>query len=270
MSEGLYGWDFPPDISTHGYAIDRLIDFLHVFMVILFVGWGIYFIYCLIKFRQSARPRANYESVKTKLPKFIEVGVVLFEVFLLVGLSFPVWSKLKHDFPDEKDATVVRIAAQQFVWNIHYPGRDNVFGRTLPSLVAPDNPMGLDPEDRAGRDDIVTVNQFHFPVNKPVIVHLSSFDVIHSFFIPVLRIKQDAVPGMTIPVWFEATQTGQFEIACAQLCGNGHTRMRGFVSVDTAADYETWMKEQESYLVPEEAAAETEEAAPTEEMEGTP
>jgi len=248
MDPVKYGWGLPPDISTHGAAIDNLIIVLHIFMIALFTGWGIYLLYCLIRFRQRAGSTANYESAKSKFPKYLEIGVVLFEAFLLIGLSFPVWSKLKTDFPKSADSTEVRIVAQQFACNIHYPGRDGKFGPTRPELVSNDNPVGVDRKSPAGRDDIISVNQFHFPVNKPVIVHLSSLDVIHSFAIPVLRIKQDAIPGMNIPVWFEATKTGQFDIQCAQLCGLGHSRMRGFVTVATEEQFAAWLQEQESYL----------------------
>lgn len=252
MEEVTYGWGMPPDISTHGGAIDNLIWALHLFMIVLFVGWGIYLLYCLIRFRQRPGHKASYQSSESKFPKYIEIGVVLFEAFLLVGLSFPVWSKLKTDFPQENEATVIRVVAQQFAWNIHYPGRDGQFGPTKAELVANDNPVGVDREDVAGRDDIVTINQMHFPVNKPVIVHLSSFDVIHSFSIPVLRIKQDAIPGLNIPMWFEATKSGQFDIQCAQLCGLGHSRMRGFVTIESEKDFQAWLTEQEEYLDLEE------------------
>jgi len=252
MTEVKYGWWLPPDISTHGAAIDNLIVVTHVFMIALFVGWGIYLLYCLVRFRQRKGHKANYESAHSKFPKFIEIGIVVFEVFLLVGLSFPVWNKLKLEFPEASQATVVRIIAQQFAWNIHYPGRDGKFGPTNPKFISGDNPIGVDRSNPAGRDDIISVNQFHFPVNKPVIVHLSSIDVIHSFSIPVLRIKQDVIPGLNIPVWFEATQTGQFDIQCAQLCGLGHSRMRGFVNVETEDKFQAWLEEEESYLNLEE------------------
>ncbi len=254
MTEAKYGWGLPPDISTHGAAIDNLIIVLHVFMVALFVGWGIYLLYCLVRFRQRQGHKASYESAHSKFPKYLEVGVVLFEVFLLVGLSFPVWSKLKTDFPEENKATVVRVVAQQFAWNIHYPGLDGKFGPTKVELITGDNPIGVDRKDPAGRDDIISVNQFHFPVNKPVIVHLSTIDVIHSFSVPVLRVKQDAIPGLDIPMWFEATQTGQFDIQCAQLCGLGHSRMRGFVVIEEDEKYQAWLKEETSYLNLEEPA----------------
>ena len=250
MQNAVYGWGFPPNISTYGAEIDRLIVVIHWFMAALFAGWAVYLIYCLVRFRRRPGHAARYESAHSRFPKLVEAGVVLFEVFLLVGLSFPIWSKYKNDFPPEDQSVVVRVVAQQFVWNIHYPGRDRRFGKTAPDLVSDGNPLGLDDSDPAAKDDIVTVNQLHFPVGKPVIVRISSKDVIHSFSIPVLRVKQDAIPGMTSSVWFEAKQTGNFEIACAQLCGVGHTLMRGFVTVDTPEQFDAWIAEQEAALLP--------------------
>lgn len=250
MENVTYGWGFPPNLSTYGADIDKLINVVHWFMAILFVGWGIFFVYCLIRFRKRAGHAASYESSHSKAPKFLEIGIAIFEAFLLIGLSYPVWSKIRTEFPPVNEALTIRVVAQQFVWNIHYPGRDGQFGKTNPKLTSDSNPLGLDSQDPAARDDIFTVNQLHFPVHKPVIVHLSSKDVIHSFAIPVLRVKQDVIPGLSIPVWFQANQTGQYEIACAQLCGVGHTLMRGFVTIDTPEQYAAWMTEQESYLTP--------------------
>jgi len=164
-------------------------------------------------------------------------------VFLLFGLSTPVWFKYKGRPASEKDAVVVQLVAEQFAWNFHYAGKDGKFGKSSAATMSGDNPLGLDPDDPAGKDDITTVNQFHVPVNKDVIVELSSKDVIHSFNIPVLRVKQDAIPGTRIPVWFRATQPGHFELACAQLCGLGHYRMRADVLIDNPEDYAKWEKE---------------------------
>ncbi|HSA58154.1 MAG TPA: cytochrome c oxidase subunit II [bacterium] len=249
-SPSIYGWWLPPDVSAHGAIIDQIILIMHVFMVALFVGWGLFFVYCLVRFRQRPGHKARHEIPHSKLPKFLEIGVVIFEAFILVGLSYPAWSKLRTAFPPRESATNIRIVAQQFGWNIHYPGKDGVFGRTDPKLVSDSNTIGLDLNDPNAKDDITTLGQLHFPVDKPVIANLTSKDVIHSLFIPVLRVKHDAIPGMNVPIWWEAKQTGQFEIACAQLCGNGHTTMRGFVSIDTPEEYAAWMAEKEKELEP--------------------
>jgi cytochrome c oxidase subunit 2 len=246
MGETAYGWWLPINISTHGGGIDRILDALHWFMGLLFVGWGVFFIYCLIRFRRRANPKAQYELVHARASKYVEIAVVIIEAILLVGFSMPVWAHFKHEFPAEKDALVVRVVAEQFAWNVHYPGKDGQFGRTAPQFISSSNLLGLDPDDPDGRDDINAVNQLHFPVNKPVIVRLSTKDVIHSFKIPVMRLTQDAIPGTEVKIWFEASRTGQFDLACAQLCGLGHYRMRGAVSVDTPEAFARWMEERQS------------------------
>jgi cytochrome c oxidase subunit 2 len=246
MGETAYGWWLPINISTHGGGIDRILDMLHWFMGLLFVGWGVFFIYCLIRFRQRANPKAQYQLIHARASKYIEIAVVIVEAILLVGFSMPVWAHFKSEFPAERDALVVRVVAEQFAWNVHYPGKDGKFGRTAPRFISSSNLLGLDPDDPDGKDDINAVNQLHFPVNKPVIVHLSTKDVIHSFKIPVMRITQDAIPGTEIKIWFEANKTGQFDLACAQLCGLGHYRMRGAVSVDTPEAFAKWMEERQS------------------------
>lgn len=246
MVKEEYGWWLPINVATHGGGVDQIIGVLHWFMGLLFVGWGVFFIYCLIRFRRRAGHTAVYQPVHARASKYIEIGVIVFEAILLVGFSIPVWARFKTDFPAEKDALVVRVVAEQFAWNVHYPGKDGKFGRTSPQFISSSNLLGLDPDDPDGRDDINAVNQLHFPVNKPVIVRLTSKDVIHSFKIPVMRLTQDVIPGTEIKIWFMADKTGQFDLACAQLCGLGHYRMRGAVSVDTPEGFAKWMEERQS------------------------
>jgi cytochrome c oxidase subunit 2 len=139
---------------------------------------------------------------------------------------------------------IVRVTGHQFAWEVQYPGADGKFGRTDPKLVSAENLIGLDRKDPDAKDDIVTSNQLNLPENRPVLVHLSSQDVIHSFGLYEMRVKQDAIPGLDIPVWFIPNRVGEYEITCSQLCGLGHYRMKGFVTVQSAADYDKWMAEQ--------------------------
>ena len=306
----------PLDASAHGPHIDSMLGLVHWLMLVLFVGWGTFFIYTLIRFRSSKQKTANYAGVKSHLSSYLEVAVAVFEAVLLIGFAVPLWSTVVNAFPSEKDATVVRVVAEQFAWNIHYPGPDGVFGKTDISLVTAENPLGLDRTDPSAKDDIVTINEFNFPVGKPVILRLSSKDVIHSLNIPLLRVKQDAIPGQSIPVWFVPTKTTSeirqletrtysiaqakvppillhlvamedykgkdttvilakgdpftedviaqlreagitsvigapdtpTEIACAQLCGLGHYKMRGVVTIQTEEEYKAWLAQQASYL----------------------
>jgi len=306
----------PFDASAHGPLIDRMIILVHWLMLVLFVGWGTYFVYVLLRFRRSRNATADYHGVRNHASSYLEGVVAAIEGVLLVGFAIPLWSMRVNEIPPESDATVVRIVAEQFAWNVHYPGPDGVFGKADISLITSENPLGLDRSDPAAKDDIVTINQLNLPVGRPVIIHLSSKDVIHSLNLPLFRVKQDAIPGQSIRVWFTPTVTtadiqrtmtkkfsvaagkvpeelatlvtlsdctgkdGQVvlakgspltdedlpalrdagisevlvapetptEIACAQLCGLGHYRMRGFVTVQTADEYKAWVADQEAQL----------------------
>jgi len=204
---GVYGRWTPPDISVHGHKIDQLITIVHYFMAVLFVAWGIFFVYCLTRFRARPGGRAEYHPVKGKTSKYAEVGVAIFEAILLLGFSMPAWAEYKNDPPAKAERYEVRAIGEQFQWNFHYPGPDGVFGRTSAEFIdTVGNTIGLDPNDPAGKDDIQKVGELHLPVGKPIYVRITSKDVIHSFDIPTMRVKQDAIPGMEIPVWFQVQE----------------------------------------------------------------
>lgn len=237
----------PPDASAHGPEIDHMMSLVHWLMFALFAFWAPFFLYTLYRFRAKKNPKANYHGVTSKFSTYIEGGVVLAEAVLLVGFAFPLWGQIKHDFPAESEATLVHVVAEQFAWNIHYPGPDGAFGdRSIDLIDVQTNPLGLDREnDPKAADDITTVNELFLPVDKPVIIELTSKDVIHSFGLPHFRVKQDAIPGLVIPIHFTPIQTGdQYEISCAQLCGLSHYRMRGFVTIQTQAEFDAWIAEQ--------------------------
>jgi len=201
-----------------------------------------------VRFRRGANPKASYAGAKGKIAKSTEVAVAIVEVILLIGYAIPAWALRVKQLPPENTATVVHVVGEQFAWNVHYPGPDGKFGRTSLKLVSADNPLGLDRTDPNAKDDITTINQLNLPVDRPVLVHLSSKDVIHSFGLYEMRVKQDAIPGMQIPVWFVPNRVGDYEITCSQLCGLGHFRMRGFVTVQSAADFQKWTDDQEKEL----------------------
>jgi cytochrome c oxidase subunit II len=234
----------PIQASTHAGDIDQMIVLIHWLMLVLFVGWGAFFLFVLAKFRKGANPKASYTGAKGKIAKGSEIAVAVIEIILLIGYAIPAWATRVKAFPAENEAVVVRVVGEQFAWNVHYPGPDGRFGRVDISLVAPDNPLGLDRNDASAKDDVTTINQLNLPVDRPILVHLSSKDVIHSFGLYEMRVKQDAIPGMDIPVWFIPNRAGEYEITCSQLCGLGHFRMRGFVTIQSPADYQQWMDEQ--------------------------
>jgi len=250
----------PIAASTHAADIDRMIVLVHWLMLVLFVGWGAFFVFVLFRFRRGANPKASYVGAKGKFAKSTEVAVAIVEAVLLVGYAIPAWATRVKQLPSQNEAFIVRVVGEQFAWNVQYPGPDGKFGRTDPKLVSADNPLGLDRTDPNAKDDITDINQLHVPVDRPVLVHLSSKDVIHSFGLYEMRVKQDAIPGMEIPVWFVPSVTTKqmrdrvgkpdvdYEITCSQLCGLGHFRMRGFVTVQSQAELQAWMADQEREL----------------------
>lgn len=228
--------------SKHGASVDALIIWMHWLMIALFVGWFAYFVYVLFRFRQSRNPKADYIGARTHASTWIEVAVGVVEAVLLIAVAIPAWSMVVDKFPAEKDSVVVKVAAQQFAWNIRYSGKDGVFGKQDMRYVDGNNPLGIDPNDPAGKDDYQGLNEMHVEVNKPVIIHLTSKDVIHSYKVIAFRVTQDAIPGMMIPMHFTPTKEGRYQINCAQLCGNGHASMAaGFVVVDSPENYQKWL-----------------------------
>jgi cytochrome c oxidase subunit 2 len=232
----------PELASKNGESVDALIVYVHWLMLALFIGWIIYFGYAVWRFRAARNPKANYHGVKNHASSYIELGVVVAEAVLLVGVAIPVWARAVNRFPDEKDSTVIYVMAQQFAWNIRYAGPDGVFGKQDMKFVSDSNVFGVDPADPNGKDDIQTLNEIHVPLGKPVIAYVSSKDVIHSFKIVAMRVCQDAIPGLRIPCWFTPTKIGRYQVNCAQLCGGGHSAMTGgFLIVESPDDYKAWL-----------------------------
>jgi cytochrome c oxidase subunit II len=229
--------------SKHGADVDKLIIFVHYLMALLFLGWMIYFVYVLARFNRKANPKADYVGIRGHLSSWIELAVALVEGVLLFGFAIPLWGGAADNFPTAADhPTNIRVVAQQFAWNVFYPGPDGEFGKRDISLVTTDNPWGIDKNDPAGKDDFTPLlNEIHVPVNKPVVIMLTSKDVIHSFKVIAMRVTQDAIPGVPIPLHFLPTKVGIYQINCAQLCGNGHSSMAaGRLYVDTQEDYDKW------------------------------
>ena len=231
----------PVAASAHAGDIDFVLWLVHGLMAALFVGWAAYFCWVLYRFRSTRQPKANPAGATGHLALGVEVGVVIAEGLLLVVVALPLWFSRTSAPPAEPNTVVIRIVAEQFAWNVHYPGRDGRFGTTSPALVSTDNPIGLDRRSPGGRDDIVDLNEIHLPINRPVVIQLSSKDVIHSFGVPAMRVKQDVIPGLFTPVWFTPTRLGRYDVQCSQLCGLGHYRMHGIIVVESEAEYEQYL-----------------------------
>ena len=242
----------PELASVNGHAVDDLMVYVHWLMLVLFVGWIAYFGYVLYRFNAARHRKADYVGSTSKIPSYVEFAIVAIEAVLLIGVAIPIWSKNVEHFPEPKDATVVQIVAQQFAWNARYPGADGTFGRQDMKLIAENNVFGVDPADAAGKDDVQVFNEIHVPVDKPVLIYLSSKDVIHSLKLVAMRLTQDAIPGLRIPCTFTPTKVGRFQIECAQLCGNGHAAMAGgFIVVESPAEYAKWLAAKSGSAAPQ-------------------
>ena len=234
----------PVQASAHAGEIDQMIILIHYLMFILFIGWGIYFVWVLIRFRAKANPRADYTGVTSHTSSYLEIAIAAIEAVLLIGFAIPAWANRVNEFPPEDESTVVHMIARQFEWHAHYPGADGRFGRRDLSHITPTNVVGLDRSDPAAADDVVSINRMNLPVDKPAILYLSTQDVIHSLGIAEMRVKQDAIPGMEIPMWFIPNRTGDYQINCSQLCGLGHYRMKAEVTVQSQAEFDAWLAEE--------------------------
>lgn len=238
-------WGLPPDWSTRGHEIDGVISLAHWVMLGLALFWAGYFVFTLWRFREGAvvlrrPPRGRWALA-------LAGAILIFEIGLLVGFEIPKW-EARQQPPGREDAFVVRVTAEQFAWNFHYPGEDGVFGPTAPDRIDAYNPVGLDLDHRDSADDLVTVNQMHVPMGRVILLELGSKDVIHGFYLPHFRVKLDVLPGRRTPVWFEPTRMGTSEIACAQLCGLGHYRMRGQITVQSDEEFAAWYEDELVYM----------------------
>ncbi len=236
----------PARASIEAAQVDVVLLVVHGLMLVLFVGWALYFGWVLVRFRRARQPKANPQGARGRFAFGVEVAVVVAEAALLVGLALPVWLSRTSAAPPATAASplVVRVVAEQFAWNVHYPGADGRFGATSLALVSPTNPLGLDRRSPFGADDVVELNEVHLPVNRPVLVQLSSKDVIHSFGVPAMRVKRDAIPGLFAPLWFTPSKPGTYDIACSQLCGLAHFRMRGAIVVESGSAFEKFLADE--------------------------
>jgi cytochrome c oxidase subunit 2 len=219
----------PEGVSSYSHRIDGMFHLIMWITGVIFVIVEVLLLYFLFRYRHKEGRKAHYTHGNNRLEVIWTIIPALICVVLAL-LSRRTWTEIKQQMPP--NALEIEITGEQFSWTIRYAGKD---GR-----------IGTD-------DDIVSLNQLHFPVGKPVVATLRSKDVIHSFFLPEFRVKQDAVPGMSTRIWFDGMRTGHWEIACAELCGLGHYRMKGFVTVETPEEFAAWIAAQEAQVAAEHA-----------------
>jgi len=230
--------------SEHGPGVDALTWYIHALMFVLFVGWSIYFLYVLFRFRASRNRQADHTGVQSHFSTYVEVGVAITEAVLLIGFAVPLWARNVEKFPPERESLVIRVTGRQFNWVGHYAGKDGEFAKQDIKFITAQNQLGIDQKDPKGKDDVIgPANEIAVPVGTNVIIHISSMDVIHSFKVFPMRVNQDAIPGMSIPVHFKPNRIGTYPINCAQLCGVGHYSMKGILKVLSPEDFAKWLKE---------------------------
>lgn len=235
----------PEVFSAHGGRVDHLIDVVHWFMFALGFGWGLFLIYCLIRFRASAHPKASYHGVRNHITSHLEIAVVILETVLLLGFAFPLWRERTDSWQQVQNLNPVRVrvVGWQFGWTYHYPGKDGKFGRKDPLRIIANNDPGIDLDDPNAQDDFISPI-LKLPVDRPAILNITTNDVIHNYSIVPMRIQQDAIPGKEIPMWFTPIKTLETAIVCGQLCGEGHGNMVGQMEVVPAKAFQTWFDEQ--------------------------
>lgn len=234
----------PPAITAVGHAIDHQYDLTLAVVATVFILSQLGLAFVIFRFRDHGQ-KAHY----TRGNNTMEVVWTTATVILFVGLGLlgrKAWAEMR--FTEAAPGAIpVEVTENQFVFNFRYPGPDGKFGKLDPKQISAStgNPLGIDQNDPAGKDDIV-VPTLTVPVNREVQLMLRSQDVIHNFFVRELRLQQDATPGIVVPLHFTANTIGQYEIVCTQLCGLGHSRMHSYLNVVSDADYETFLKQQEA------------------------
>jgi cytochrome c oxidase subunit 2 len=234
-------WWLPRNVNMFGHEIDFIFYLILWLTGVTAVAVFSVMIYFLVKYR--ARP--GVPAIHSHGNNTLEVIWTTIPVFIFLALAIygnEQWTQMRLRTPPA-DALPVAVVGEQFGWNVRYPGPDGKLGKMVASKVGKDNPFGIDPADTEGLDDFTTYNDIVFPLNRPVRLYLGSKDVIHAFYVPEFRLYQDMVPGRVYDfVWLKAEATGNFQLACNQLCGQGHYKMFGKLSVVEEADYQTWVK----------------------------
>jgi cytochrome c oxidase subunit 2 len=239
----LSPWWMTPLASNWG-AIDTTIQLTLYITGFVFVAVNLFLAYAIFRFRFDPSRRAHYEPENKKLEIWL-TAITAIGVAAMLAPGLIVWA----DFVEvPEDADEIEIVGSQWQWQFRLPGADGVLGEVDARYIGPNNSFGMNNDDPAGLDDVlVSTNELHLPLDRPVKVLLRSKDVLHDFAVPQFRVKMDLVPGMVTYVWFIPTRTGKFDILCMELCGIAHYTMRGYVVVDEQDDYEDWLARQQTW-----------------------
>jgi cytochrome c oxidase subunit 2 len=236
-------WWWTPIASNWGY-IDATLNITFLITGAVFVAVIGFMAYCVWRFRHKAGQTALYEPENKKLEWWLTVATAV-GVAAMLAPGLYAW----HQFVTvPKEASEVEIVGRQWSWSYRLPGKDGKLGTSDPLNVSADNPLGLNPNDPNGKDDVIIESgDLHLQIGKPVKVLLRSIDVLHDFYVPEFRAKMDMIPGLVTFFWMTPTRTGTFDSLCAELCGVGHSQMRGSVVVAEAAAYQAWLEKQQTF-----------------------
>jgi len=239
----LNPWWLTP-IASNWHYIDATIAITFWITGTVFTAVVLFTAYCVFRFRHKPGRRAGYEPENKRLEWWL-AGVTAVGVAAMLTPGLFVWSQF---VTVPQGSSEFEVVGQQWMWSFRLPGKNGRLGTSDTRYVSSDNPLGINPDDPNGQDNVVIVgDDLHLPVGKPVRVLLRSVDVVHDFYVPEFRAKMDLMPGMVTRFWFTPTRTGTFEILCAGFCGVGHPQMRGKVVVDTESDYQTWLQKQQTF-----------------------
>ncbi len=239
----LSPWWWTPIASNWQY-IDNTIIITFWITGVAFVAIVAFMAYCIVRFRHTDGRRAAYQPENKKLEWWLTIGTAI-GVGAMLAPGLFVWNQFVSV---PADATEIEVMGQQWRWSYRLPGKDGRLGTTNARNISADNPLGLNPNDPNGQDDVVIESgDLHLPIGKPVKVLLRSIDVLHDFYVPEFRAKMDMVPGSVTYFWFIPTRTGTFEVLCAELCGVAHAQMRSTVIVEDESKYSAWLEKQQTF-----------------------
>ncbi|MBR0650182.1 cytochrome c oxidase subunit II [Roseomonas terrae] len=240
----LSPWWWTPIASNWTYIDDTLIVTFWITGVV-FTAVVLFMSYCVLRFRHRPGHKAEHEPENKKLEWWLTIGTAV-GVAAMLAPGLIVWQRFITVPPD---ATEIEIVGQQWQWSYRLPGRDGRLGTVNVRFVGPENPLGIDPADPSGQDDVIVEGgELQLPIGRPVHVRLRAVDVLHNFYVPEFRAKMDMVPGQVTSFWLTPTRTGTFEAICAELCGLGHAVMRARVVVAEPPDYEAWLEQQPTFV----------------------
>lgn len=239
----LSPWWWTPIASNWRYIDDTIIVTFWITGV-AFVAIVAFMAYCIVRFRHTDERRAAFQPENKRLEWWLSIGTAV-GVGAMLAPGLFVWNQFVSV---PADATAIEVMGQQWSWSYRLPGKDGRLGTTDTRNISADNPLGLNPNDPNGQDDVVIASgDLHLPIGKPVKVLLRSIDVLHDFYVPEFRAKMDMVPGSVTYFWFTPTRTGTFEVLCAELCGVAHAQMRGTVIVEEEGNYHAWLEKQQTF-----------------------